>query len=124
MSAKSERQRGQLAPGRRLVPWGRDQNELVPIGWAIGGMLALALAVAAGIIGILLAVGRFDGFQTEPLTAAALYDLLKIGFAFAAGIGGVVALVTAYRRQRVAELAHALDARGEDREAAKARYVS
>lgn len=31
-----------------------------------------------------------------------------------------MALVTAYRRQRVAELAHALDARGEDREETKA----
>jgi hypothetical protein len=89
---------GQLAPERRQVLRRPDENGLAPIRWAIGGMLALALAVAAGIIGILLAVGQFRGFQKEPLTAVALYDLLKIGFAFAAGIGGVVALVTAYQR--------------------------
>jgi hypothetical protein len=57
-------------------------------------MLALALAIAAGVIAVLFAIGQFHGFRKEPLTAAPLYDLLKIGFAFAAGVGGVVALVT------------------------------
>ena len=91
----------------------------MPIGWAIGGMLTLALVVAAGVIAVLFAVGQFQGFQKVPLTASSLYDLLKIGFAFAAGIAGVVALVTAYRRQRVAELAHDLAARTEERETAR-----
>ena len=91
----------------------------MPIGWAIGGMLALALVIATGVIAVLFAVGQFQGFRKEPLTAASLYDLLKIGFAFAAGIGGVVALVTAYRRQRVAEFAHDLAARTEERETAR-----
>ena len=104
---------------RRLIPWRPGPEGLTPIGWAIGGMLALALAVAGGVIAVLFAVGQFHGFQKEPLSAASLYDLLKIGFAFAAGVGGVVALVTAYRRQRVAELAHALAARTEGREAAR-----
>jgi hypothetical protein len=107
-------------PGR-LIPWRREQDAagLMPIGVAIGGMLTLALAVAAGVIAFLFAVGQFQGFKKEPLTAGSLYDLLKIGFAFAAGIGGVVALVTAYRRQRVAEFAHRLAARAEEREATR-----
>ena len=55
-------------------------------------------------------------FKPEPqLSATTLYDLLKVAFAVAVGIGGVVALVTAYRRQRVAEFAHELAARIEDR---------
>ena len=97
------------------MPWRRGPEGLVPIGWAIGGMLSLAFVVAAVVIAILFVVGQFQGFRKEPLTAAALYDLLKIGFAFAAGVGGVVALVTAYRRQRVQEFTHALAARAEER---------
>jgi uncharacterized protein YjbI with pentapeptide repeats len=117
-------------PGRLrrppLWPRPRDGAKLIPIGLAIGGMLFLALSVAAGVIAVLFAIGQFRGFKKEPLTAASLYDLLKIGFAFAAGIGGVVALVTAYRRQRVAEFAQELADRAqeladraEDREAAR-----
>jgi Pentapeptide repeats (9 copies) len=117
-------------PGRLMRPpfWPRprDGAKLIPIGLAIGGMLFLALSVAAGVIAVLFAIGQFRGFRKEPLTAASLYDLLKIGFAFAAGIGGVVALVTAYRRQRVAEFAQELADRAqeladraEDREAAR-----
>jgi hypothetical protein len=87
---------------------------LLPIGWAIGLMIGLALSIAAAVITVLIVLGQFQGFKKEPLTAASLYDLLKIGFAFAAGIGGVVALVTAYRRQRVAEFAHELADRAQE----------
>ena len=48
------------------------------------------------------------GTKSEPLSATPLYDLLKIAFAVAAGVGGGIALVTAYRRQRYIEFAHAL----------------
>jgi uncharacterized protein YjbI with pentapeptide repeats len=79
---------------------------LVPIGLAIGGMLALAFAIAAAVTVAGLNLLGFRGFKPEPLlSAATLYDLLKVAFAVAAGIGGVIALVTAYRRQRVAEFA-------------------
>lgn len=82
----------------------RGEGPLAPIGLAIGGMLALALAIAAAVTGLHFL--HFREFQPEPrLSAATLYDLLKVAFAVAAGIGGVVALVTAYRRQRVAEFA-------------------
>jgi hypothetical protein len=87
----------------------RGNRPLAPIELAIGGMLALALAIAAAITIIGLNLLHFQGFKPEPLlSAGTLYDLLKVAFAFAAGIGGVIALVTAYRRQRVAELAQDL----------------
>jgi hypothetical protein len=65
------------------------------------------LAIAAVVTGLNLL--HFRGFKPGPLLSpATLYDLLKIVFAFAAGIGGVIVLVTAYRRRRVAELAQDL----------------
>ena len=73
---------------------------------ALGGTLALAVVIAAAVTYLGLHYLHFREFKPEPeLSAATLYDLLKIAFAVAAGIGGVVALVTAYRRQRIAEFA-------------------
>jgi hypothetical protein len=106
---------------RRVAGWYRrlrGDGPLVPIGLAIGGMLALALAIAAAVTVIGLNLLHFRGFKPEPLLSpATLYDLLKVAFAVAAGIGGVIALVTAYRRQRVAEFAQELAARAEERAA-------
>jgi hypothetical protein len=94
---------------RRAAGWYRrvrGDGPLVRIGVAIGEMLGLALAIAAAVTVIGLNLLHFRGFKPEPLLpAATLYDLLKVAFAVAAGIGGVIALVTAYRRQRIAELA-------------------
>ena len=98
----------------------RGDGPLVPIGLAIGGTLALALAIAAAVTVIGLNLLHFRGFKPEPLlSAGTLYDLLKVAFAVSAGIGGVIALVTAYRRQRFTELAHDLAARSELREASR-----
>jgi uncharacterized protein YjbI with pentapeptide repeats len=84
----------------------RGEGPLVRIGLAIGGTLALALAIAAAVTIIGLNLLHFRGFKPEPLlSAGTLYDLLKVAFAVAAGIGGVIALVTAYRRQRYIEIA-------------------
>lgn len=84
----------------------RGEGPLVPIGLAIGGMLALALAIAAAVTVLGLHFLHFKAFKPEPLlSAGTLYDLLKVAFAVAAGIGGVIALVTAYRRQRYIEIA-------------------
>jgi uncharacterized protein YjbI with pentapeptide repeats len=113
---------GKLAGWYRRL---RGQGPLAPIGLAIGGMLALALAIAAAVTITGLRFLHFREFQPEPrLSAATLYDLLKIAFAVAAGIGGIVALVTAYRRQRIAEFAqdlarqqHELAGRAEERAA-------
>ena len=107
---------------RRLAPSPRrrDGARLVPIAWAIGGTLALALAFAAAVTIAGLHFLHFHRLKPEPvLSAASLYNLLKVAFAFAAGVGGVFALVTAYRRQRVAEFAQELADRAEDREAAR-----
>jgi uncharacterized protein YjbI with pentapeptide repeats len=93
---------------RRPIPArkARLEAKLAPIGLAIGGMLFLALAIAAVVTIAGLHFLHFREFRPQPqLSAGTLYDLLKVAFAFAAGIGGIVALVTAYRRQRVAEFA-------------------
>lgn len=101
---------------RALLRQARSEAKLVPIGWAIGGVLTVAILIAAAVAGVLLAVLPFRSpARPETLSTAALYDLLKIAFAFAAGVGGVVALVTAYRRQRVAEFAQDLAAQTEQR---------
>jgi hypothetical protein len=73
---------------------------------AIGGMLALALVIAVAVMIAGIHYLHVRTFKAEPqLTADTLYNLLKVAFAVAAGIGGVVALVTAYRRQRISEFA-------------------
>jgi uncharacterized protein YjbI with pentapeptide repeats len=73
---------------------------------ALGGTLALAVGGAAVVTWLGLRALHFKEFQPEQrLSAATLYDLLKIAFAVAVGIGGVVALVTSYRRQRIGEFA-------------------
>jgi uncharacterized protein YjbI with pentapeptide repeats len=73
---------------------------------ALGGTLTLAIVVAAVVTWLGLRALHFRQFQPEQrLSAATLYDLLKIAFAVAAGVGGVVALVTSYRRQRIGEFA-------------------
>jgi hypothetical protein len=64
-----------------------------------------------------------DGLQpAEKISATTLFELLKISFAVVAGLGGLVALLVAYRRQKVteaaqklAEAAHALARQGEER---------
>jgi uncharacterized protein YjbI with pentapeptide repeats len=78
-------------------------------------MLGIALVIAGAVTATLFYLVPFRPFKTEALSTATLYDILKVAFAFAAGIGGVVALVTAYRRQRVSEFAHQLATRAEER---------
>jgi hypothetical protein len=73
---------------------------------ALGGTLALAAVIAAVVTWLGLRALHVKGFRPEQeLSAATLYDLLKVALAVAAGVGGVVALVTGYRRQRVNEFA-------------------
>ncbi|MFJ6152199.1 pentapeptide repeat-containing protein [Micromonospora profundi] len=97
--------------------------------WGIGRSIALAVAAALLVVGSLIAAALWyagwPGLERDAtVTAAMLFDLLKLVFAVVAGIGGVAALVVAYRRQRVAEhtnalaefahqLAHAADLRAE-----------
>ncbi|MEV4385052.1 hypothetical protein AB0J68_04865 [Micromonospora sp. NPDC049580] len=97
--------------------------------WGIRRSIALAVVAAVLLVGGLIAAALWyagwPGIKRDAtVTAATLFDLLKLVFAVVAGMGGVAALVVAYRRQRVAEhtnalaefahqLAHAADLRAE-----------
>ncbi|MET8044862.1 pentapeptide repeat-containing protein [Micromonospora sp. NPDC005215] len=92
---------------------------------SIGLSIGAALLMVVGLIACALWYGGFPSLAKDStVTTRTLFDLLKLVFAVVAGIGGVAALVVAYRRQRVAEhgnklaefaheLAHAADARAE-----------
>ncbi|MEV0943262.1 hypothetical protein AB0I90_23165 [Micromonospora wenchangensis] len=75
--------------------------------------LAICVAVSAALLAvatlIILALwfAGFPAFKSDGIVSAAtLFDLLKLAFAVVAGIGGAIALVVAYRRQRVTEAAN------------------
>ncbi|MFG2351857.1 pentapeptide repeat-containing protein [Streptomyces phaeochromogenes] len=86
----------------------RSLNERELRLWRVGRVLALTFATA-----VLAAGGVFYGlvvlldFQTidttAKLDAKTLFDLVKLSFGVVAGAGALVALVVAYRRQRVDE---------------------
>jgi len=82
---------------------------LVPIRaallWTAGGAVALLIVITGAAF---LALGLPGVEQKRQLTIADLFDLLKLTFAITGGLGAVVALVMAYRRQRVAEAANGL----------------
>jgi hypothetical protein len=90
---------------------------LTPIGAALAGALLLAVVGVAGLVAALLIVwGAPVMEQTPTLSLASLLEMIKISLAAVAGVGGVIALVVAYRRQRVVETASALEHSKEDRE--------
>jgi len=75
------------------------------LSWTIAATVGLLVTfVVAGF----LALGSPGVERKSELTVADLFELLKLAFAVAAGLGAVVALVMAYRRQRVAEAANEL----------------
>ncbi|MFG1827539.1 pentapeptide repeat-containing protein [Microbispora bryophytorum] len=86
----------------------------------IGRALVLASAAAVALLGVVI-VGGLVLFGVQSLkpeaqvSAGTLFELLKIAFAVVAGIGGLVALVVAYRRQKVAEAAQGLAEQAEQR---------
>lgn len=85
----------------RRQPDGR-QPRLAPIGTAIAVLLVLATGLAVTLVWVALA-------WFHPRTVGDHLDVVKIALAIVGGIGGVVALVVAYRKQRLAEA-------GEERE--------
>ncbi|TDD82630.1 pentapeptide repeat-containing protein [Actinomadura rubrisoli] len=94
-----------------------DGARLVPIGAALAGALVLATAGAAGLVAVALAVlGAPELQPSRTVTLKQLLDVIKLAFASIAGIGGVIALVVAYRRQRVTEATARLEHAKEGRE--------
>jgi uncharacterized protein YjbI with pentapeptide repeats len=74
------------------------------VGWALALAFTAAVLVAGGIfygLVVLLDVKGID--STAKLDASTLFDLVKLSFGVVAGAGALVALVVAYRRQRVDE---------------------
>ncbi|MFJ4014447.1 pentapeptide repeat-containing protein [Streptomyces sp. NPDC090026] len=76
--------------------------------WRVGRALTVAfiaaLLVAGGAFYSLLVVLDFQEIDTTAkLDAKTLFDLVKLSFGVVAGAGALVALVVAYRRQRVDE---------------------
>ncbi|MER7275861.1 hypothetical protein ABT369_15520 [Dactylosporangium sp. NPDC000244] len=72
--------------------------------------ISITLAIVSAIlsVGLLLLVALwfadFPAIENDgQVSARSLFELVKLVFAVVAGIGGVAALVVAYRRQRVAE---------------------
>lgn len=77
--------------------------------WRVGRALALAFAAAVLVSGgiffslvVLLDFQEID--STAKLDVKTLFDLVKLSFGVVAGAGALVALVVAYRRQRVDEV--------------------
>jgi hypothetical protein len=76
--------------------------------WKVGRALTItfvaAVLVAGGVFYSLVVLLDFQGIdRTTKLDAKTLFDLVKLSFGVVAGAGAFVALVVAYRRQRVDE---------------------
>ncbi|MFF7468283.1 pentapeptide repeat-containing protein [Streptomyces sp. NPDC008092] len=76
--------------------------------WPVGPVLALTFAVAV-LVSVAVFYTGWDlldarGLKPEPhIDSTTLFDLVKLSFGVVAGAGALVALVVAYRRQRVDE---------------------
>ncbi|WSY28350.1 pentapeptide repeat-containing protein [Streptomyces sp. NBC_00887] len=86
----------------------RSLNERELRLWKVGRALALtfvaAVLVAGGVFYGLVDLLDFQEIDTTAkLDAKTLFDLVKLSFGVVAGAGALVALVVAYRRQRVDE---------------------
>ncbi|MFJ9656181.1 pentapeptide repeat-containing protein [Streptomyces microflavus] len=72
--------------------------------WAFGLTFVAAVLVAGGVFYGLVVLLDFEEIDsTAKLDAKTLFDLVKLSFGVVAGAGALVALVVAYRRQRVDE---------------------
>ncbi|MBB4930678.1 hypothetical protein F4561_001498 [Lipingzhangella halophila] len=93
--------------------------------WPVGCALLAMIGITALLVVLLACAGLVlmgvQRMKPEPqLTPQTAFDLLKLAFAVVAGLGAVVGLVVAYRRQRVLEdgtrRAEAADRRAEQAE--------
>jgi len=88
------------SPGRFRREW--EERPPIPLAAHVLVMLLAALAVLAGLLWLL------TSDRTSPLTAARTdqitLEVIRLAFYAVAGIGGVIALTVAYRRQRLSEI--------------------
>jgi hypothetical protein len=90
---------------------------MIPIGVAVAAALLVGVGTAVSVLLVsLLLLGSPSLHSQGSLPLADLLDLIKLALAAIAGVGGTVALVVAYRRQRVAEAGSRLEHAKEDRE--------
>lgn len=82
-------------------------------------LVAAVLLAGASAVGLWQALGRPGLPAGAAITTTELLDLLKIALAVVGGLGAVVALAVAYRKQQVSEAAHGIATRQEEREDAK-----
>ncbi|MGP3638559.1 pentapeptide repeat-containing protein [Streptomyces sp. 24-1644] len=81
-----------------------DRELRLGIGRALALTFAAAALVAGGIFyGLVVLLDFKEIDSTTKLDAKTLFDLMKLSFGVVAGAGALVALVVAYRRQRVDE---------------------
>lgn len=76
--------------------------------WPVGIVLVLAFTVAVLVAAAVFYAGwdLLDAHELKPerrIDSKTLFDLVKLAFGVVAGAGALVALVVAYRRQRVDE---------------------
>ncbi|MBT2212883.1 pentapeptide repeat-containing protein [Actinomadura sp. NEAU-AAG7] len=96
----------ETAPEHRPV---KDAHKTLGL-WSIRRALTFAFAAAVVLLVaawflLLWLLGSPPHAKPKPLETRDLLELLKLVFALVAGVGALVALVTAYRRQRVDEAA-------------------
>ncbi|QFZ23826.1 pentapeptide repeat-containing protein [Saccharothrix syringae] len=88
--------------------------------WSVARWLAAAVVLAGATgFGLFVLLGTPRLPSSDSFTTAELLELLKIGLAVVGGLGAVVALAVAYRRQQVSEAAHHIATRQEERERTK-----
>ncbi|MFE1271301.1 pentapeptide repeat-containing protein [Streptomyces sp. NPDC058758] len=94
-----------MIANRRPRPTSDDRElRLWKVGRALIITFAAAVLVAGGIFYGLVYLLDFQEIDTtKKLDAKTLFDLVKLSFGVVAGAGALVALVVAYRRQRVDE---------------------
>ncbi|MEN2416934.1 pentapeptide repeat-containing protein [Streptomyces rimosus] len=94
-----------MTANRRLRPAADDRElRMWKVGRALASAFVAAVLVAGGIFyGLVVLLGFRDIDDTAMLDAKTLFDLVKLSFGVVAGAGALVALVVAYRRQRIDE---------------------
>lgn len=86
-----------------MAPDGRELR-LWKVGWALTVIFTAAILAAGSVFYSLIALLDFQEIDTTTkLDAKTLFDIVKLSFGVVAGAGALVALVVAYRRQRVDE---------------------